>query len=174
MGQHKKWCAYIYEESARQLVLLSNPYLIHLDQKPAYLELAEQVEELMQEQIYHLFCQPVSLTTYPDYSKYVFYPIDLSTITLRLRHLYYRSFKVHNFPRYVNSLILVRSPLISVQSLEQDIRYLSHNAVAFNGAHSSIAADAQTLTRALLSMLNDRGEGKNLLSSFMLDNTNPS
>lgn len=61
-----------------------------------YRRLAEAVEELMEDGDSVWFRQPVSLKLVAGYTKRVFCPIDLSTMALRLRNLYYRSLHVRS------------------------------------------------------------------------------
>ena len=61
-----------------------------------YRQLAEAVEELMEDGDSVWFRQPVSLKLVAGYTKRVFCPIDLSTMALRLRNLYYRSLHVRS------------------------------------------------------------------------------
>ncbi|ELR15499.1 Bromodomain containing protein [Acanthamoeba castellanii str. Neff] len=100
-----------------------------------YRRLAEAVEELMEDGDSVWFRQPVSLKLVAGYTKRVFCPIDLSTMALRLRNLYYRS--LHAF--------------------EADIRLMVFNAVSFNQPGSDIIASGKRLKQKLLQVLREHG-----------------
>lgn len=125
-----------------------------------YRQLAEAVEELMEDGDSVWFRQPVSLKLVAGYTKRVFCPIDLSTMALRLRNLYYRSLHVRSSPgggggkRQLN---LHLSSVFGWQAFEADIRLMVFNAVSFNQPGSDIIASGKRLKQKLLQVLREHG-----------------
>lgn len=77
------------------------------------------------------FLAPVDLNIYPAYACIVEYPIDLTTIKVRLENRFYRR----------------------ITSVQFDVRYLATNAEKFNKPHSCIVKFARIITEICLKLM---------------------
>lgn len=95
--------------------------------------IAHGLESVMQHSIAEQFLTPVDLNVFPIYGIIIEYLIDLTTIKSRLENRFYRR----------------------VSALQFDIRYIEHNAKAFNEPGTPIVKSARILTEALLRFTSD-------------------
>ncbi|XP_062620168.1 bromodomain and WD repeat-containing protein 3-like isoform X2 [Saccostrea cucullata] len=95
--------------------------------------IAHGMESIMQHSIAEQFLTPVDLNVFPIYGIIIEYLIDLTTIKSRLENRFYRR----------------------VSALQFDIRYIEHNAKAFNEPGTPIVKSARIVTEALLRFTSD-------------------
>ncbi|XP_062594128.1 PH-interacting protein-like [Saccostrea cucullata] len=95
--------------------------------------IAHGMESIIQHCITEQFLTLVDLNVFPIYGIIIEYLIDLNTIKSRLENRFYRR----------------------VSALQFDIRYIEHNAKAFNEPGTSIVKSARIVTEALLRFTSD-------------------